>query len=118
MKALLIASFFLATPAFAITRVVTCVDPQTNNLEMQIVLRGGMANINVCPGDVCTDMEMVHAQTLVMNQTDQNSNTLTYVPADHSKRVVSNQMTLTFEGLMGDPIPVEIDGRPLQYNCF
>jgi len=118
MKKIFFATLLvLSVEALAIKRVVNCHDQQTNNLEMQIVLRGGNANINLCKADVCTDLNMTHVQNLALNQTDASDETLHYVPVSGSVPV-GQTLEILFQGQVGDPVQVKIDGASTGFRCI
>ena len=118
MKKIFFAALLVVSgQALAITRVVNCHDQQTNNLEMQIELRGGNANIYLCKSDVCTDMNLTHVQNLVLNQTNPSEETLHYVPVNGSTPVQST-LEILFQGQVGDPVQVKIDGASTGFRCI
>ncbi len=116
MRLLFMISILVSSQVFAISRVVNCRDWQTMNLELQFVLRGGVATVNVCPGDVCTENDMKYAQTLILQ--DNETSTLHYERTSGKSLPIRNSLDITFDEEGAGPVIVQIDQNDSGFNCY
>ena len=115
-KILFLLSIMTSVQVFAITRVVNCRDGQTQNLELQVVLRGGVATLNVCPGDVCGENDLRYAQTLLLQ--DDGSQTLHYVRSSGQALPVRQSLDIEFGDEGKATVSLFIDQADSGFNCY
>ena len=118
MKQIIFLSLLvLATHAQAITRAVNCYDAETKEVGLQILLRGGMATLNMCVNAPCNEDNMSYAQTLVLANDLNSDETLHYIYSSGKTMPVTKTMDILFKGHDGDPVQVLIDGDLVKLNC-